>query len=101
MSFVTIALIIVVVWIGVVALALAMCKASGRADADEQRLVAKGQEDVSNVSLAPRSDTTVGYERKSIDLAKLERDAERLRVELPERPRVRLTRLVGTRRHRS
>jgi predicted Ser/Thr protein kinase len=100
MSLVTVVLIIVVVvWIGVVALVLAICKASGQADADEQRYLAKGQEDVANLSRAPRSDAD--YERKSIDRAELEREAERLRVELPERLRPRLTRLVGSRRHRS
>ena len=100
MSFVIIALIIVAVWIGLLALVLAVCKASGHADAAEERYLAEG-ENVSNQSLAPHSHATGCDERKSIDRAELEREAERLRIELPARPRLRLTRLVGTRRPRS
>ncbi len=37
MDLVTIALIIGAVWIGVLVVVLAMCKASGHADADEER----------------------------------------------------------------
>lgn len=84
MDFVIIALIVVAVWIGLLVFVWAMCKASGRADAAEER------------HLADEFD-----ERKPIDRAELERDAERLRVELPERPRLRRTRLAGPRRHRS
>jgi hypothetical protein len=84
MDFVIIALIVVAVWIVLLVFVWAMCKASGRADADEERYLAEECD-----------------ERKSIDRAELEREAERLRVELPERPRPRLSRLVGTRRHRS
>jgi len=84
MDFVIIALIVVAVWIVLLVFVWAMCKASGRADAAEERYLADE-----------------GDERKSIDRAELEREAERLHIELPERPRLRLTRLVGTRRHRS
>lgn len=83
MGLLIIALIVVVVWIGVLVVVLAACTASGRADAEEERHLAQGRE-----------------ERKPIDRAGLEREAARLRIELPERPRLRLTRLVGTRRHR-
>jgi hypothetical protein len=78
-----------------------MCKASGHADAAEERYLAEGCDDVSNQALAPHLDATGCDERKSIDRAEPEREAERLRIELPERPRLRLTRLVGTLRHRS
>lgn len=101
MGLVTVALIIVAVWIGVLVLVLAICKASAHADADEERYLAERLDDVSNQWLAPHSDATVGDEGTSIDRAELQRAAERLRIELPERPRLRLTRLVGTRRHRS
>jgi hypothetical protein len=101
MGLVTIALIVVVVWIGLVAFVLAIGEASGRADADEERNLAAGVDDVSNQALAPDSHATVGDDRKSIDRPELEREAKRLGIELPDRPRLLLTRLVGTRRHRS
>jgi hypothetical protein len=101
MGFVTVTLIIVALWIGILVFVLAMAKASGCADADEERYLAERRDDVSIQSLAPPSHATLGDEGKSIDRAELERDAKRLGIELPERPRLRLTRLVGTRRHRS
>lgn len=79
---------------------LAVCKASGHADAAEERYLPGGRDDVSHPPLTPHSDATGREERKSIDRAKLEREAEQLRISLPERPRLRLTRLVTTRRHR-
>ncbi|MGN6872316.1 MAG: hypothetical protein ACTHMY_28335 [Solirubrobacteraceae bacterium] len=85
MDFVIIALIVVAVWIGLLVFVLAVCKASGRADAAEERYLADEFDE----------------QRKPIDRAELERDAERLRIDLPERPRLRVTRLVGPRRHRS
>jgi hypothetical protein len=84
MDFVIIALIVVAVWIGLLVFVWAVCRASGRADAAEERYLAEERD-----------------KRKSIDRAELQREAERLRIELPERPRPRLTRLAGTRRHRS
>jgi hypothetical protein len=101
MDLVTIALIIVALWIGVIVVVLAMCKASAHADADEERYLANRSRDVPNQSQAPESAATVGDERRSSIRAELEREAERLRVELPARQRPRLTRLVGTRRHHS
>jgi hypothetical protein len=105
MDLVTIALIIVAVWIGVLVFVLAISKASGHADADEERHLAEARDDASNQSLPPHAhadaDAAVGDERRSIDRAELEREAERLGIELPERPRMRLPRRVGTRRHRS
>ena len=100
MGFVVIALIVVAVWIGLLVCVFAMCRASGRADAAEERYLAEACDDVSNQSRKPHSDAPGRAEPKSIDHAELEREAERLRIELPERPRLRLTRLVGTRRHR-
>lgn len=97
MDFVVIALIVVAIWISLLVVVLAVCRASGRADAAEERDLAEGRYDVSNRSLAPHVGTAGREERR----AELERGAERLRIELPERPRLRLTRLVGTRRHRS
>lgn len=84
-GFVTIALIIVAVWIGVAVLVMAMFKASGHADADEERYLAEARDDVSNQSPAPHCDTAVSYERGSIDGAELERQPERLRIGLPGR----------------
>jgi hypothetical protein len=101
MGLVIIALIIVAVWIGLLVIVLAVCRASGHADAAEERYLAEGCGDVSNRSVATHFDATGCGERESIDRAELEREAERLRIELPGRPRLRLTRLVGTRRHRS
>lgn len=95
-----VALIIVAVWFGVLLIVLAMCKASGHADADEQRYLAEGCDDVSKQSLPPPSDPTVGGERRSIDREEFAREAERLHIALPERARLRLTHLIGTRRHR-
>lgn len=97
MDLVIITLIIVVVWIGLLVVVLAICRASAHADADEERYLAEGCDDVSSQPVAPRFDD----DRKSIDRADLDREAERLRIELPDRPRLRLTRLVGTRRPRS
>jgi hypothetical protein len=101
MVLVSIALIVVAVWIGVLVVVLAVCRASGRADAAEERYLAEARDEVSYQSPAPHSSVTGCHERKPIDRADLEREAERLRVKLPERPRLRLTRLVGTRRPRS
>ena len=101
MGLVSIALIIVAVWIGVLVIALAMCKASGHADVNDERYIAAGRDDVLNQSPAAYSHVAVGDERRSIDAAELEREAERLVIELPEWPRLHLRRLVGTRRHRS
>jgi hypothetical protein len=80
MGVVTVALIIVVVWIGLLVFVLAISKASGRADADEERNLAAGFDHVSNDSPAPDSDALVGDARKSIDRPELEREAERLRA---------------------
>jgi hypothetical protein len=95
-----IALIIVAVWIGVLIFVLAVCKASGHADAAEERNLAEAR-NVPSHSPAPHLDATGLDQGNSIDPAELEREAERLRIELPDRPRLRLTRLVGTRRQRS
>jgi hypothetical protein len=100
MDLVTVALIIVAVWIGVLVFVLAISKASGHADADEERHLAEARDDASNQSLPPHADAAVGDERRSIDRGELEREAERLGIELPERPRLRRTRLHRTRRHR-
>jgi hypothetical protein len=99
-GLVTIALIIGGIWFGVLVFALAIFKASGHADANEERNLAAARDAMSK-SLAPHSNPTVGDERKSVDRAELEREAKRLRIELPQRPHVRLTRLAGIRRHRS
>ena len=100
MDLVSIALVIVALWIGVVVLVLAMCKASGHADADEQRHFAEGRDDVSNQLPAPYADVALGDDRRPIDASELEREAERLGIEVPERRRLRLPHLVGTHRHR-
>jgi len=100
MGLVIIALIIVAVWIGLLVFVLAVGKASGHADAAEERYLAEESDDLSNQSRARHFDATGCDERKPIDRAELERELERLRIELPERPRLRLTRLVGMRRHR-
>lgn len=76
MDFVTIALMIAAVWIGVlVVVVLAIFKASGHADADAERHLAEVRDDVSHLSPASQSDATVGDERRSIDAAELEREA--------------------------
>ena len=100
MDLVSIALVIVALWIGVVVLVLAMCKASGHADADEGRHFAEGRDDVSNQLPAPYADVALGDDRRPIGAAELEREAERLGIELPERRRLHLPHLVGTHRHR-
>jgi hypothetical protein len=100
MDLLVIALIVVAVWIGLLVFVLAVCRASGHADAAEERYLAEARDDVSNQSPASQFDAAGYGERRSIDRAELEREAERLRIELPGRPRLRLTRLVGTRRHR-
>jgi hypothetical protein len=102
MDFVTIGLIIAAVWIGVLfVVVFAIFKASGHADADEERQLAELRDEVSHLSPASQSDAAVGDERRSIDAAELEREAERLGIELPARPRLRRRRRVGTRRHHS
>ena len=101
MSLVTLGFIILAVWIGaLVVIVLAVSKASGRADADEERYLAQGHLDVSNRLPVAPSDTAVGGERRPLDAGELERQAERLGIQLPERPRLHLPRLVWTRRHR-
>jgi hypothetical protein len=101
MGIVTFALVIVGVWIGVLVFVLAIFKASGHADANEERYLAEGRDDVSNQSLAPHSNATLGGEQRSAGRAELEREAQRLGIELPKRPRARLTLPAGIRRHRS
>jgi hypothetical protein len=59
MGLVTVALIIVVVWIGLLVFVLAISKASGRADANEERNLAAGLNHTSDHSPAPDSDATV------------------------------------------
>lgn len=85
MNLVIIALIVVALWIGLLVLVLAICRASAHADAVEERYLDPSDRD----------------RRKPVDREELEREAERLRIKLPDRPRLRLTRLVGTRRPRS
>ena len=103
MSLVTIGLVIVGCWIGFVVVVLAMCKASGHADAaaDAEWYLVEARGDVSSQSPVPDSNATADDARESVDGAELEREAQRLRIELPERPHVRLTRPAGIRRHRS
>lgn len=101
MDLLGIALIIVAIWIGLLVVVVAMCKASARADADEERHLAEGREDMWNQSLAPHSNVAIGDARRSTDAAELEREAKRLGIELPKRRRLHLPHLVGTHRHRS
>ena len=102
MGLVTFALIIAAaVWIGVLVFVLAVCRASAHADANEERCLAEGRDDVSTPSLAPHSNATIGGEQRPADRAELEREAQRLGLELPKRPHVRLTLPAGIRRHRS
>lgn len=99
MDIVTIALIVVAAWIGVIVVLLAMCKAAAHADADEERFLAETSDHLSAPSPAPHLDATGGDGRRSSDRAELERRAGRLRIELPVRTRRRLIRLVEARRH--
>ncbi len=103
MDLVIIALIFVGAWIGVVVLMLAMFKASGHADAqaDAERYLAERRRDMSDQSRAADANATLDVERRSVDRAELEREAQRLNIALPERPHVRLPRPAGIRRHRS
>lgn len=101
MGLVTIALIILAVWFGVLVIVITMFMASAHADADEDRYLAEARDEVSNQSRAPHSGAAVGDERRSIDAAGVGREAGRWRIELPGRSRLHLSRLVGTRRHRS
>jgi hypothetical protein len=98
MGIISVALLIVALWICILLFMLAIAKASGRADADEERYLAEARDYMSNQSLAPHSDATIGDEGKSTDRAELQRAAERLGIELPERPPLHPTPLVGTRR---
>jgi hypothetical protein len=100
MGLVTIALILVAVWVLVLVFVLAIFRASGRADANEERYLAEERADMWNQSRAPQAEDTLRDERRSADRAQLEREAQRLRIELPERPHVRLTRFGAIRRHR-
>jgi hypothetical protein len=85
-GFVTIALIIVVaVWIGVAVLVMAMFKASGHADADDERYLAEARDDVSNQSPAPHCDTAVSYEQDRSMVRSSNVSPERLPIELPRR----------------
>lgn len=101
MDLLSIALVIVGLWIGVVALVLAMCRASSHADAVEERHFAEARNDVSNELPAPYADVALGDDRRPIDAGEREREAQRLGIDLPERRRLRLPHLVGTHRHRS
>ena len=71
MDLISIALVIVALWIGVVVLLLAMCKASGHADADEERHFAEGRDDVSNQLPAPYADVALGDDRRPIGASEL------------------------------
>jgi hypothetical protein len=96
---VSIALIIAAVWIGLlVMLVVAMCKASAQADADAERHLAERRDEEWSRSPAAHSAAAVGDDRRSIDAPELEREAERLGIRLPERPRPQLARFVGTHR---
>ncbi len=103
MDFVTIALIIAVaaIWITLLVVVVAVCKASGRADADEERYLVMGRDGVLNRPPAQYSGVAVGDERTPVDAAELEREARRLGIALPERRHPHLPRLIGTHRHRS
>jgi hypothetical protein len=70
MGLVTIALIIVAVWIGLLAFVVAMFRASGHADADEERYLAEPRDDASNQSPAPHSGAAVGDERPIPEVAR-------------------------------
>lgn len=100
MGLVTIALVIIGAWIGVLVFVLAIFKASGRADAEEERYLVEGRDDVSNQSRAPDSNDIFGDHRAPVARGELIREAQRLRIGLPGRSRVRLTRLAGILRHR-
>jgi hypothetical protein len=87
MGLVTIALIIVAVWFGVLVIVITMFMASAHADADAERHSAEARDDVSTQSPAPPSGAAVGDGRGSIDAAGVGREAERLRIEPPGRSR--------------
>jgi hypothetical protein len=99
MDLVSIPFVVVALWIGVVVFVVAMCKASGNADADAERYFAEGRDDVPSQSPEPYSAVAPGDDRRAIDAAEFEREAKRFGIELPERQRV--PRLVGTHRDRS
>lgn len=103
MDVVIVALVIVAVWVGLLVFVMALCRAAARADADadEQRYLAEGCDGVSNESVASHLSATDCDEVNAIIREELERQAERLHVELPEKTRPRRARLVGARRHRS
>jgi hypothetical protein len=63
MGLVTIALIIVGAWIGILVFVLAIFKASSHADANAERYPSERRGDMSDRSLAPRSNATLGDER--------------------------------------
>jgi hypothetical protein len=100
MDLVSIVLIIVGVWFGVLVVVLAISKASSVADADEKRFLAPGTDDALDQRIEPTADPTLSGERRPIDRAELEREADRLHVDLPERWRLRRRRLAGIYRHR-
>lgn len=100
MDLVSIALVVVALWIGVVVFVVAMSKASANADADAERYFAESRDDVPDQWPARCSDVVPGDDRRSIDAAELEREDKRVGIEPPEPRRLHLPRLVGTHRHR-
>ena len=100
MDLVSIALVVVALWIGVVVFVVAMSKASANADADAERYFAESRDDVPDQWPARYSDVVPGDDRRSIDAAELEREDKRVGIEPPEPRRLHLPRLVGTHRHR-
>jgi hypothetical protein len=101
MDLVSIALVVVALWIGVIVFVVAISKASGNADAEAERYFAETRDDVPEQSRAPHYDLAPGDDRTSIDAAVFARENKRLRIETPERRRLHLPHLVGTHRHRS
>jgi hypothetical protein len=101
MDFVSIALIIVGIWICVLVFVLAISKAAARADSDEERLWASRSDAAADEQPRARLGATLAHTQQSTDPAELARDADRLGIDMPRHWRPRLKRPIGARHHHS
>lgn len=101
MDFVSIALIIVGIWICVSAFVLAILKAAARADSDEERLWASLSDAAADEQSLTGFGPTLGHTQQRSDPAVLARDVDRLGTDVPKRWHPRLKRAIGAWHHHS
>jgi hypothetical protein len=97
MDFVSIALIIVGIWICIVIFVLAISKASARADSEGERMWAARSNAAADGQSRAELGATLAHTQRSIDPAEPARDADRLGLDMPKHWRPSLKRVIGAR----